>query len=1128
MRPSRPLLFAATFVLATVLNQPVAAQLWVRDTELAANVVLEKNVSLGLTGAADSQGRYFIFGDQNFPFLPDDTRIAAGHFTHLNGTAVSPLARLLPDGTIDFTFSPELPPGHIPYLVAPTSDDGAWVALYRPASNPRFSADGITVPASVSILRLRSDGRVTHTIEDSALPYYTPISVLPDDSLVVTKQTFPHVKPHLVRYDPDGKLDPAFVADFAPSIDRISRVLPDNDGGIFVSGYLRPDGGRSQQFLIKLNATGTRDTSFNWTGGMSFGHNFTVATVGVMTFSGMVINHHGDDGELLRSADLVDLEYDVINGIFPLADDRLLIHVYRWADGGASPQSSLLLLDPDFSLKADWRTLSETPTNLHPVMVPANGPAFIVGQSAIHSFPSPRPQLMLVEADDNSVTTLPLIASQHVAGAVTTFAEDASGRVLIAGDFTHVANQPRDSVARFLADGTLDPDFDPGPFDVVFPLHDGGAIVHERVPRRATFGLEGEAPEHWNRLWSDGSLGPALASPPAHLKQDTRWLLDAPDGRILISTYDDEVGFSAPVRLIWLNADGSENQRLLNGAAITPNHRDRVFIPEASRPNSIAAAALRADGSVTIAGEFPLQVDGIESVLLRLQPDGSLDASYQPELLDHATTSHKTRLLPDGGAVIWQSNEAGRIPAQEWIRLRPDGSRDSSFAPPPDSTNFSTEVLSNGGFYDRVSLYTSDGWRDPGFTPFGGEFPWGEINHALTSRDGRLWASMTVSAPTPNSFETTVTRFDPVAVRAITSSPQDLAVISGSNASFTAGLGDPDLASVQWYRNGNPIVGANSSRLLLERVRSWDAGTYTAQVTYGNEIHTSEPAELTLIANTTRLINFSARSWVSAAHPQTGGFVVTAPTARSILLRAVGRGLVSLMPSEIEDFLPEPDLRLFSSDAEVIAHDIGGILDPDIEALAARVGAFPARPTDPAPAGSELVPGSALAAELASGLFTAQVASGTGHPGLSLLEFYDTENVADSVVRNVSLRGFAGRGNAVLTAGFVIRGTGPARILVRAIGPGLSAFGVADPVFDPRLRLMGRYGHQVGSNDDWGNAPAIAVASRRAGAFELEPGSRDAALVVDVYPGVYTAQIELGDSDPGEALIEIYLIDPES
>ncbi|MEY2879647.1 MAG: hypothetical protein RLZZ15_2027, partial [Verrucomicrobiota bacterium] len=125
---------------------------------------------------------------------------------------------------------------------------------------------------------------------------------------------------------------------------------------------------------------------------------------------------------------------------------------------------------------------------------------------------------------------------------------------------------------------------------------------------------------------------------------------------------------------------------------------------------------------------------------------------------------------------------------------------------------------------------------------------------------------------------------------------------------------------------------------------------------------------------------------------------------------------------------------------------------------------------------------------------------------------------------NVSTRSQTTAGAGALIAGFVITGTQPKLVLLRGIGPSLAPFGVTGALPAARLELF-RGPASLAVGLDWGtvaDAPTIAAAAARVGAFPLAPTSRDAALLVSLEPGAYTAILTGQDGATGVCLVEAY------
>jgi hypothetical protein len=107
-----------------------------------------------------------------------------------------------------------------------------------------------------------------------------------------------------------------------------------------------------------------------------------------------------------------------------------------------------------------------------------------------------------------------------------------------------------------------------------------------------------------------------------------------------------------------------------------------------------------------------------------------------------------------------------------------------------------------------------------------------------------------------------------------------------------------------------------------------------------------------------------------------------------------------------------------------------------------------------------------------------------------------------------------------LITGFVIKGTASKRLLLRAVGPALSGFGVSGALVNPKLQLFDATGKVLLENDDWSGAE-VSTAATQVGAFSLAAGAKDAALLATLAPGAYSMQVTAG-AESGVALAEIY------
>jgi hypothetical protein len=277
-------------------------------------------------------------------------------------------------------------------------------------------------------------------------------------------------------------------------------------------------------------------------------------------------------------------------------------------------------------------------------------------------------------------------------------------------------------------------------------------------------------------------------------------------------------------------------------------------------------------------------------------------------------------------------------------------------------------------------------------------------------------------------------------------------------------------------------------------------------------------------AGTERVANLSVRTVTSQASTLITGFVVTGTSAKQVMIRVAGPAL-ALAPFNIPNALQNPTLQLFRGNTSIGQNDNWGTPAANaapLTAAATRVGAFPFR------AGSQ---DAALLTTLTPGPYTMVVGGGNG---TALAEVYEVlQNNEPAGARrlvNVSARGLVSPTDPFI-AGFVITGTGPQRVLIRGIGPRLGAapFNVAGTLPNPQLSLF-RGSTVIKSNDNWFQDPdatLIRDAAVRAGAFALAANSLDAALLLYLEPGAYTAQVSPppnanAANATGLAMIEIY------
>jgi hypothetical protein len=337
----------------------------------------------------------------------------------------------------------------------------------------------------------------------------------------------------------------------------------------------------------------------------------------------------------------------------------------------------------------------------------------------------------------------------------------------------------------------------------------------------------------------------------------------------------------------------------------------------------------------------------------------------------------------------------------------------------------------------------------------------------------------------------------------IVTPPASRTVTAGASVEFAVSANGTPPLTFQWRKAGSAIAGATGSTYTLHAVQPGDDGGYT--VTVGNEAGavTSAPATLTVTpaGPTSRLSNLSVRTAMAASQTVIVGIAVEGGT-RDVLVRAAGPALTAFGVSSV---MVDPRLELFRGTTLVSANDDWpAALAPTF----ASAGAFalPAASRD------------AAFREGLNGAFSIH-ARGTG-AGVVLVEAYDLGEGNTPRLINVSARNRVGTGDDILIAGFNIAGTGTQQLLIRAVGPGLAAFGVPGTLVDPRVEVYNSTGVKLTENDNWD--AGLAATFGAVGAFALPAGSRDAALLITLPPGSYSVQVRGADGGTGEALVEVY------
>src|ERR1043166_1151887 len=215
---------------------------------------------------------------------------------------------------------------------------------------------------------------------------------------------------------------------------------------------------------------------------------------------------------------------------------------------------------------------------------------------------------------------------------------------------------------------------------------------------------------------------------------------------------------------------------------------------------------------------------------------------------------------------------------------------------------------------------------------------------------------------------------------------------------------------------------------------------------------------------TAQAINLSTRMQVlTGDNVAIGGFIITGTAPKHLLLRAVGPTLVQ---AGVTNALPDPVMELHGPGGFTTITNDNWRDDPAQEAAIIATGIAPASNLE-----------AAIDATLNPGAYTAIVSSTNHNTGVGLVELYDLSQGTTGKLGNISTRAFVGTGGEMVIAGFILGShNGADRVVVRGLGPSLTAAGVPNALADPTLELRGGNGTLLASNNKWQGNPLQATA----------------------------------------------------
>lgn len=367
----------------------------------------------------------------------------------------------------------------------------------------------------------------------------------------------------------------------------------------------------------------------------------------------------------------------------------------------------------------------------------------------------------------------------------------------------------------------------------------------------------------------------------------------------------------------------------------------------------------------------------------------------------------------------------------------------------------------------------------------------------------------------------------------LTTQPKSQMVFADAPLSLSVVADSPGTLTYQWLKDGVALADATDATYTVDHVTTDDAGTYSVTVSNGIVSTTSVPADVAVApagAPPSRLVNISTRAATGTGNNVTiGGFVLSGSTSKPLLLRAVGPTLAT-QGIDAAEALQDPSIEIHQNvdkkDTVIAANQDWGD-NADSAAIAVTAGQLGAGAL-----ANDDVTSSVILRDTAPGIYTF-ITRGRGNTsGIGLVEAYDAAPTdTGATFLNISTRAYCTTGNGVTIGGFVISGTAPKRILLRAVGPTLTTqdLDTDEVLHDPAIvlhRLLDKVDTVIASNDNWNEtarAAEIASTGTRVGATPLAiSDTTSSALLLFLDPGIYTCIVRGRSDTSGIVLMEVY------
>jgi uncharacterized delta-60 repeat protein len=525
----------------------------------------------------------------------------------------------------------------------------------------------------------------------------------------------------IIRLNADGSKDTSFNTGTGFSA-NVNAITTQSDGKILVGGNFTTYNGATENNIIRLNSNGSKNTTFTTgTGFIGFVYSIVPQTDGKILIGGWFNDYNGvTENNIIRLNSNGSKDATFVTGtgfggtVFTIkqqADGKFLVGGDFTTYKGVA-ENRIIRLNSNGSKDTAFNTGTGFNNSVWTIVTQADGKILVGGDFTSYNGV---PENKIIRLNSNGSKDTAFNTGTGFNFSIWAIVTQADGKILVGGGFFSYNGVPENKIIRLNSNGSKDTTFNTGTgfnfsISAIVTQADGKILVGGSITS-----YKGVTENHIVRLNADGSKDTAFNTGTGF--NNLVWAITAQaDGKILVGGSFTTYKGVTENYIIRLNADGSKDTAFSTGTGFS---------------NNVRAIATQTDGKILVGGDFATYNGVTEKYIIRLNTDGSKDTAFSTgtgftSTVRAIATQTDGKILVGGDFATYNSITENRI-----VRLNADGSKDISFS---TGTGFNTSIWTivtqadgkiliggdftnyNGLTENRIIRLNTDGSKDTTFS----------------------------------------------------------------------------------------------------------------------------------------------------------------------------------------------------------------------------------------------------------------------------------------------------------------------------------------------------------------------------------------------------------------------------